>query len=370
MTISLFDDYLIEGKYWPDIAGNTSGLGVICVSVLTVSLKHSKMKAIIRTKAGKEFTTMEVQKIAAQPLGPQQIRVRMASSRINPVDMDLMKGFPSLKYKKTQIGGIDGAGEIVETGAKVRRFSKGDAVFFYRKFSDIGTWAEEITLDAADAALVPNQLSLEDAGAVALPLITAFEALNSLGTKAGEHILIHGAGGGVGFQAVQLAVHLGLKVIANAGERDREDLEKAGIESFIDYKQEDFAGVLAGTPPDYVFDVIGKDTLLRSLKLKPRKVVSVAFADTKKMHKTGVKLPGILKLLMNLMMAKYKRTARKNGVELIGQVSGANGKLLTAASAAVDKIDYKVRPYRRLPLHEVEASGMNRSHVGQVLIFN
>ncbi|HNC47061.1 MAG TPA: alcohol dehydrogenase catalytic domain-containing protein, partial [Acidobacteriota bacterium] len=113
------------------------------------------MQAIIRTKAGKEFSTMLVQNLPSPTTQPDELKVKMVSSRINPVDMDLMKGFLSLKYKSPQIGGIDGAGTVLEVGKNVQNFKVGDQVFFYRLFTDLGTWAEEITVKATDCAKIP-----------------------------------------------------------------------------------------------------------------------------------------------------------------------------------------------------------------------
>ena len=81
------------------------------------------MKAITRSKAGKEFSTMKIQNIDSLKAQSGELKIKMVSSRINPVDMDLMKGFPSLKYKNPQIGGIDGAGVVLEIGQNVIDFS-------------------------------------------------------------------------------------------------------------------------------------------------------------------------------------------------------------------------------------------------------
>ncbi len=327
------------------------------------------MKAILRTKAGKEFSTMKVQEIKADNLQNNQVRIKMKASRVNPIDMDLMKGLPTLKYKNPQIGGVDGAGEIVEKGADVANFNVGDNIFFYRKFSDIGSWAEEITVNASDIAAIPINIEVQDAGSLALPLLTAYEALMSLSSKPGERILIHGAGGGVGYQAVQLAKHFGLKVIVNASESQKEILEKEGAEQFINYKTEDFEQILQADPPEYVFDVIGKKTLAKSIALKPKKVVSVAFPDTSKMHKLGVKLPGILNWLINFMNRKFVKAATKYQVELIGQATGADGNLLQKASDIAGKIDFSVRPYKTVTLDEIEENGLSGQDIGKVIVF-
>ncbi|MEL6251916.1 MAG: NADP-dependent oxidoreductase [Bacteroidota bacterium] len=328
------------------------------------------MKAIIRTKAGKNLSNMQVQEVEQEELLPHQVRVKMVSSRINPVDIDLMKGMPFLNYKKPQIGGIDGAGEVIASGAKVQNFQAGDQVFFYRKFTDIGTWAEEIVINAADVAKIPENVSTKEAGAIALPLLTAFDALTQLEAKTDERILIHGAAGGVGFQAVQLAKKMGLKLVATAGPKDVEILEKAGVEQIINYREADFSEVLETGELDYVFDVLGKEVLLKSLALKPKKVVSVAYVDTEKMGKTGIKMPGILKFIMKLAMGKFRRVAKKHGVQIIGQVTGANGKMLQAASDMLSESPFISRSYQELSLSEIESKGFPEKSVGKLILFS
>lgn len=327
------------------------------------------MLAIIRTKAGKDFSSMQVQKLTSPQPERGEVKIKMHASRINPVDMDLMKGFPSLKYKKPQIGGIDGAGEILEVGEGVNGFEPGDAVYFYRLFTDIGTWAEEITISARHIARIPQHLTTKEAGAIALPLLTAYESLQSLAAERGASILIHGAGGGVGVQAVQLAKAFGLKVIANASSRDKAKLESLGIDQFIDYKQTDFSEILASNPPTYIFDVIGKETLLKSIKLKPQKVVSIAFPDTSQMHKTGVNLPGIMKFLMNMMNRKFVKAAKKYGVELIGQVTGAHGGHLDAAARLLEEGAYFSTDFEYLRLDEIEEIGLSKADLRKVIFF-
>ncbi|MEL7422001.1 MAG: NADP-dependent oxidoreductase [Bacteroidota bacterium] len=327
------------------------------------------MKAIIRTKAGKNLSTMLVQDLPEpQPL-PKQIKVKVVSSRINPVDIDLMKGMPFLKYKDPQIGGIDGAGEVLEVGTEVTQFKTGDQVFFYRKFTDIGTWAEEIVLDAKDAAKVPPNLSIQEAGAIALPLLTAYEALQALNPERGQSVLIHGAGGGVGFQAVQLVQMMGLHVIANAGPKDQNALKAVGIQQFINYKDQAFDHVLETGSVDYIFDVLGGETLLRSITLQPKKVVSTAYPNTADLHKTGIKMPAFVRWIMNLATRKYPNAARRHQVQLIGQVTGANGTLLQEAADLIEGSTYTVRPFRTLSLAKASAKGLANTPVGTILQF-
>lgn len=326
------------------------------------------MQAIIRTKAGKAFSTMRVENLPAPAPQPDELKVKMASSRVNPVDMDLMKGFPTLKYKQPQIGGIDGAGTVLEVGKNVQNFKAGDQVLFYRLFSDIGTWAEEITVKAADCAKIPTTIDLKEAGAIALPLLTAYDGLMQLGAKSGEKILIHGVGGGVGFQALQIAKKTGLYVVGTASQNDATVLKKAGLDQLIDYKTQDFSTVLPKGGVDYVFDVMGGDILKKSIDLQPKKVVSVKYVDTAQMHKAGVRLPSPMQWLMKLMMGTFVRRAKRHNVQLIGQVTGANGAML---QQAVDMVQngFISRAYPTRTLADIAAKGLNKSDVGKVIEF-
>lgn len=326
------------------------------------------MQAIIRTKAGKEFSTMKVQNIESPKTQSGELKVKMVSSRINPVDMDLMKGFPSLKYKNPQIGGIDGTGIVLEVGENAKDFSVGDKVIFYRLFSDIGTWAEEITIPANYCAKIPSNIEVKDAGTIALPLLTAYDSLTQLNAKKGEKILIHGVGGGVGFQALQVAKQMGLFVIGTGSQSEKAVLDKADLDQFIDYKTQDFSQVLKVKEVDYVFDVLGDDILKKSIALQPKKVVSVKFVDTSTMHKAGVNLPGIMKWLMKMMMSKFVKLAKKNNVELIGQVTGANGKMLQKAVDLIS-VNYVSRNFKSLSLTDISTNGLTKTDVGKVIVF-
>lgn len=326
------------------------------------------MQAIIRTKAGKEFSTMKVQNIESPKTQSGELKVKMVSSRINPVDMDLMKGFPSLKYKNPQIGGIDGTGIVLEVGENAKDFSVGDKVIFYRLFSDIGTWAEEITIPANYCAKIPSNIEVKDAGTIALPLLTAYDSLTQLNAKKGEKILIHGVGGGVGFQALQVAKQMGLFVIGTGSQSKKAVLDKADLDQFIDYKTQDFSQVLKVKEVDYIFDVLGDDILKKSIALQPKKVVSVKFVDTSTMHKAGVNLPGIMKWLMKMMMSKFVKLAKKNNVELIGQVTGANGKIMQKAVDLIS-VNHISRNFKSLSLTDISTNGLTKTDVGKVIVF-
>ncbi|MEO0404823.1 MAG: NADP-dependent oxidoreductase [Bacteroidota bacterium] len=327
------------------------------------------MKAIIRNKPGKEFTSMAVQEVEQPLLGANDVMIKMVSSRINPVDMDLMKGFPGLKYPPNQIGGVDGAGEVVKIGSAVTDFKSGDHVYFYRPFNDVGTWAEYISIPSKYIAKIPNGISLDQAGSIALPSLTALESILQLSPQKGESILIHGAAGGVGFMAVQIAKQLGLAVITTNSSKDAAVLEPIGISKMIDYRKEDFSEVLKDQPPTYILDVLGGENLMKSIQLGPKAVVSTSLPDTSQMGKTGVELNWLFKKIMNLMNKRFTKLAKKKGVILKGQVTGPNQQNMKQFSEIFNSANLITKPVQELSLEEIQAQGMSKKSVGKVIVF-
>ncbi len=327
------------------------------------------MKAIVREGRGKDLSNMKVRELPEPKPQKGQVIVKMAAARINPADLSLMKGMPGLKFTSPQIGGIDGAGTILESGDGTSPWKAGDKVFVYRKFSDIGTWAEKISIPSDWIAKIPESMELRSAGSISLNLTTAYDCLQELQPETGEKILIHGAGGGVGFMAILLSKAMGLRIFANCSSRDFEKLKQAGISNLIDYKRENFEDVLREEKMDYILDVIGGDTLIRSIRMKPKVVVSTAYSEVNKLHKAGIEFPAILKWIMKLVMSKYPKTAREHSVELIGQITGPNGKLTNQASALISPFASLVKTGILLSIEQIEKEGFPAKSLGNVISF-
>lgn len=126
-----------------------------------------------------------------------------------------------MKPKFPRVIGSDGAGTVVAVGSGVERFAVGDRVYGWglgnRKG---GFFAEYIAVNERDAAPVPETLSFDEAGALAVSGITALQGLEQLDLEAGQSVIIFGASGGVGHVAVQLAKALDLRVVAIASKAD------------------------------------------------------------------------------------------------------------------------------------------------------
>ena len=171
------------------------------------------------------------------------------------------------KPKRMTILGQELAGEIEAVGKDVTRFKPGDQVFAATGFG-LGGYAEYICLpEVAEDGVVatkPANMSFEEAAAVPFGALEALYFLKKANIRAGERILINGAGGTIGTYAVQLAKHYGANVTAvdSAGKFDM--LRAIGADQVIDYTREDFAK--DGQTYDVIMDVIGKSSFSASMR--------------------------------------------------------------------------------------------------------
>ena len=230
------------------------------------------MKAMLMTAPGGP----EVLQIAELPLpelpSPAHLRVRLKAAGVNPIDTKLRKNGTYFPNRLPTVLGCDGAGVVESVGDGVSRFKPGDEVYFFNGGigGEQGTYAEYAVVHEDFAAAKPKNLSMIEAAAVPLVLITAWEALHDRALlKAGQTVLIPAAAGGVGHVAVQLAREMGVRVAATVSSEEKAAwVKKLGAEKIIRYTQEDFVQAALdwtdGQGVDAVFDTVGGDTFCRS----------------------------------------------------------------------------------------------------------
>lgn len=164
------------------------------------------------------------------PPGYALVRVRAAG--VNPVDWKVMAGGLDLIYDSVFpiVPGWDVAGVIEQLGADVPGFQVGDEVLAYARTAWIhhGTFAELVPVPLEFLAHKPAELDWDQAGALPLAGLTAYQTLTRLGVDSGQTVLIHNASGGVGSFAVQIAQHLGAQVIGTASDRNHDRLKALG----------------------------------------------------------------------------------------------------------------------------------------------
>jgi NADPH2:quinone reductase len=206
---------------------------------------------------------------------PGQIKVQIKAAGVNPIDTKLRSRGVFYPDALPAILGCDGAGIVTETGDKVTRFQPGDAVWFCHGGlgGEPGNYAEYTVLHESWAEAKPVTLDFEEAAALPLVLITAWEALFDRAVlAAGQTVLIHAGAGGVGHVAIQLAKALGAQVATTVSTPEKASLARQlGADKTILYTEEDVTAAVmewtSGRGVNVVLDTIGGDTFRNSLEL-------------------------------------------------------------------------------------------------------
>lgn len=226
------------------------------------------MKAAFFTKHGgpEELQYGEYKEPVA---GPGQVIVDVHAASVNGADWRVVAGTYGPVAFFPYSPGRDFSGVVSALGEGVKDFKVGDEVF---GVCDVGTeaaYAEKVAIREAIIAKKPVKLSHVETAAVALIGLTALSTVeDTLQLKSGETILIQGGAGGVASFAVQVAKHIGARVITTTSAANHDYLRTLGPDQIIDYNKDDFTKVVSGV--DAVFDTVGGDVATRSYEvLKP-----------------------------------------------------------------------------------------------------
>ncbi len=218
------------------------------------------MKAIRIHQFG-DASTLKLEEIPRLSIADDQILIRIRDAGVNPIDWKIRQGY----LKQVMPAhfpitiGQDFAGEVVEPGMEVSQFAAGDRVFGFAQ----GTYAEYAAAPASTVAAIPNSMDFSTAAALPTAGSTALQIVRDVvAAKPGMTILIHGAAGGVGSYASQIAKNLGARVIGTASGADIEYLKSLGVDEVVDYKRDRFEDKATGI--DAVVDLVGGETLARS----------------------------------------------------------------------------------------------------------
>ncbi len=288
------------------------------------------MKAVrIHAYGGPDVLTYED---APRPTaGAGEVLIRVHATSVNPFDCAVRAGYLSAYLPLTLplILGTDVAGIVEEVGAGVTAFRRGDSVYARGGVTRDGAYAEYAVVPASDVAAKPRSLDAIHAAALPHVSLTAWQALFGLAdlTK-GQTVLIHGAGGGVGHVAVQLAKWRGAKVIGTAS-GNLEFVRGLGADEVIDYSKVPFEKAVSAV--DVVLDTVGGDTQQRSW--------------------------GVLKpngILVSTIQAPSEETAAAHGArQAYVSSSPPIGKTLTEIATLVDGGQIRPEVSAVLPLQEI-----------------
>jgi NADPH:quinone reductase-like Zn-dependent oxidoreductase len=200
---------------------------------------------------------------------PGEVVVDIVAASVNGADWKVREGKSGQLSRFPYILGRDFSGVVSAVGEGVTDLRIGDEVFAVCDVGQEGAYAEKIAIKAAIVARKPGHLSHIDAAALALAGLTAICTVeDTLKLKAGETILIQGGAGGVASFAIQLAKHLGARVITTASAANHDYMREIGADEIIDYSAVDFTKAVKDC--DAVFDTVGGDVAPRSFAvLKP-----------------------------------------------------------------------------------------------------
>jgi len=216
---------------------------------------------------------VRVEDIALPEPQAGQVIVKAHAAGVNPMDWKIRAGYfqqmipLSLPFT---LGG-DFSGTIESVGPGVVEFRPGDEVYGYAAVftGGSGAFAGRILAPTASIASKPHRASHHEAAALPMAGVSALQALTEvLKVSAGQKVLIHGGGGGIGSIAIQLAKHLGARVATTASMAKAPYVKSLGANEVIDYQHQNLGEALSGV--DAVLDTVGGDTYERSYQVLKR----------------------------------------------------------------------------------------------------
>jgi NADPH2:quinone reductase len=225
-----------------------------------------------------EFGGPEVMKLENIPElqpGPGQVVVRIHAAGVNPVESYVRTGTYAMKPTLPYTPGTDGGGVVMAIGSGVKRVKAGDRV--YITLPNSGTYSEQVLCGEAEVHRLPDPVSFEQGAAMGVPYGTAYRGLfQRAEAQPAETVLVHGASGGVGSAAVQLARAAGMTVIGTAGsERGLELVKKEGAHHVLNHASDGYLDELMtlteGRGVDVILEMLANKNLAKDLTVLAKK---------------------------------------------------------------------------------------------------
>jgi NADPH:quinone reductase-like Zn-dependent oxidoreductase len=237
------------------------------------------MKAIVHIKYGPPEVA-KVQETAIPIPKENELLIKVMASTVNRTDAGLRSAeyfisrfWTGLFRPKIKTLGSEFSGIVQEIGADVCEFKIGDKVFGYND-SRFGGHAEFMTITDEDVAIIPKNLSFEEAAALTEGAHYALNFLTASKVQKGQHALVYGATGAIGSAAVQLLKHFGVKVTAVCNTKNVELVKSLGADLVIDYEKQDFT--IISDPFDFAFDAVGKTSFKKCKPLLTEKGIYIS----------------------------------------------------------------------------------------------
>jgi NADPH:quinone reductase-like Zn-dependent oxidoreductase len=291
------------------------------------------MQAVLIHETGSPDVLRYEQADRPEP-GDGEVLIRVRAASVNPVDWKYRRGLAARQLPAVLGNDVSGTVEVSRAGA----FAEGDDVF---GIAASGGYAEFATASAAAIAKKPGGVSHEQAAAIPVAGMTAWQALfDRGGLERGQTALIAGGAGGVGHFAVQFAKRAGARVIATGSSRNRDFVLALGASEYVDYTEQDVGEAVSGV--DVAFDTVGGQT-------------------TESLVPT-VREGGIV---VTIASAPPEEAARERGVRAELLVMSPRSELLGQIAELVAADEVRVEISELLPLTEVRR-GHELSESGHV----
>lgn len=202
----------------------------------------SQMRAAMYSSMGPAAEVLRVDRVAIPKPGPNQVRVHLAYSGVNPTDVKARSGAVPRDMAQFQIPHQDGSGVIEVVGANVDPARIGERVWVMQAAKDsvYGTAAEYCIVDVSMVRRLPDSVDLALGATLGVPAVTAAHCVLGDGPVAGQVVLVQGGAGGVGRCVVQIAKWAGATVVATASTQERQEVARAAGADFVfDYRDPD-----------------------------------------------------------------------------------------------------------------------------------
>lgn len=299
---------------------------------------------------------MELREVPEPTAGDGEVLIRVRAAGLNPVDYKTRDGAVRLfwRYDLPVVAGNELCGVVAAVGAGVTRFAVGDRVYARVDHHKMGAFATYSVVAEGMVAKMPESLDFEEAAALPLTGLTALQALRDhLAISAGDRVFITGGAGGVGTQAIQLAVWMGASVATTASSRGEKLVRSLGAETVIDYQKQKFKDVLR----DYAgaFDLIGGQDLRDCFEILKvgGKVVSVAGPPEPAVVREDVGLGPLWAAGAWVISARIRHQARRRRVTYRALVMHESGHDLDLLSRLVDSGQLKPVIDRVFPFQQI-----------------
>lgn len=315
---------------------------------MDTKIHEGKMKAIRMHRRGGPHDFI-YEDVGIPEISGNQVLVRVYAAAITPTELSWNSSYVTRDGKERfpVTPSFEVSGVVEKTGTEVKHLRQGDEVYGLLDFWANGAAAEYVVCEADGMALKPETVNHVEAASLTLSGLTAWQALFEHGKlSSGDRVLIHGAGGGVGSLAIQLAHWKGAHIIGTCSSGKAMLVRNLGADEVIDYGSQDFEDILSGI--NLVLDTVGGETLNRSWKTLSKGGTIVTVADD--------------------IDPEIERRYGAHGISFLVQ---PNRKQLAEISRLVDSDILKPMVQEVFPLKDAEnayTSGLSNHNTGKIVL--